>query len=1098
MRPALAPWAVLGFALVARTAVAEEPVDYTKQIKPILASRCYACHGALKQKNKLRTDSVKSLLEGGDSGSVIERGKSAESLLVELIEQAGEGRMPPPGEGEALSAAQIGLIKAWIDQGAVAPADDAREPDPRDHWAFRAPVRPSVPTRDGKTDGNPIDAFLAASWDPKGLKPQPPASKGLLQRRLYLDLTGLPPTAEEQAKFLTDDSPDAYPVMVDRLLGSKAYAERWGRHWMDIWRYSDWWGLGAELRNSQKHIWHWRDWIIEALDRDKGYDQMVREMLAADELAPNDADQLRATGFLARNYFKFNRNTWLEEVVEHTGKAFLGLTFNCAKCHDHKYDPISHNDYYRLRAFFEPYEVRTDQVPGQLDFEKGGIPRVFDAHLDTPTYRFDRGNEAHPLKDQPLPPGVPALLAWEDLTIKPVTLPLEASRPGLRPFVLEDLLRAANAEVATALATLTKAKAQLATAEAGAAEAAVAATSAAEDTSRPSLLDNFAAPRPEAWETTAGVWEYKDGKLVQGNPAEIRSVQRTRTQHPADFHASLRFTITGGEPWRSVGLSFDSAEGREVLVYLSAHTGGSKLQVSYQQAGQAVYPPAGAKSRPIKVGEPYELTVNVRGTLVNVAVNGEHALAYRLPIERSPGPISLVTYAAKAEFTHLELSPLPAGAKLVAVDAPAFKGETPVEQARAEVALAEKVLAAATAQPDAIRARAAADRARHQQPPADDAKALAVKAARAERQLALANAEEALARIELQVDPKTKSQDETANRKKHEAATTALAAARKALAAESEEYTPLRGAVKAAESPTDTNAPNVLTFPATSTGRRTALANWLTDRKNPLTARVAVNHIWMRHFGKPLVPTVFDFGRKGTAPTHPELLDWLAVDFMEHGWSMKRLHRMIVLSDAYRRSSSSVGAAAETLAADPENRLYWRMNPVRMEAQVVRDSLFHLAGELSNQVGGPPIPQTEAMSPRRSLYFVHSHNDHNKFLSTFDDASVQDCYRRGESVVPVQALALWNSRLAQTMAVKIANRLEARLGSAASDAKFTAEAFQLILGSSPTAAELATCEQALKELKMLSEKRAATNPGQRAREILVQSLLNHNDFITIR
>lgn len=1092
MRSALILMTVLCFALAPGTTTAEETVDYAKQIKPIFAARCYSCHGALKQKNKLRTDSVKSLIEGGDSGPVIEPGMSDESLLVELITEKGQGRMPPPGDGEALNAEQIALIKSWIDQGAIAPPNDAPEPGPRDHWAFRAPIRPLIPSNHARTGANPIDAFLGEGWKAKGLKPQAPAPKGLLQRRVYLDLTGLPPTAEDQARFLADDSPGAYEAMVDRLLASKAYAERWGRHWMDIWRYSDWWGLGAELRNSQKHIWHWRDWIIESLDADKGYDQMVREMIAADELTPNDSEKVRATGYLARNYFKFNRNTWLEEVVEHTGKAFLGLTFNCAKCHDHKYDPISHHDYYRLRAFFEPYQVRTDQVPGQLDFEKGGIPRVFDGNLDAPTYRFDRGNEAQPLKDQPLKPGIPALLAWADLEIKPVALPMEASHPGLRPFVLEDQLQAANARVSTAREALAKARGQLAAVETGQSPAAV---SGADDAEGASLRDNFTAPRPDTWEMTVGDWEYKDGKLLQNNPAAIRSVLRTKSNHPVDFRARLQFTITGGDPWRSVGLSFDSVDGREVLVYLSAHAGGPKLQVSYRHAGNDFYPPGGGLSRPIKVGVPYELTVSVRGTLVNVAVNGDHVLAYRLPVDRAPGAISLVTFAAKAEFTSMELVPLPPGETLVAADSTAFKGETPLAQAKTAVALAEKALATALAQPEALKARAAADRARNRQPPADDAEGLAKLAAHAERQEALAKAEEELARVELLVDAKAK--DAEVHRKKHEAAVTALATARKAVAEESEKYSPLRGAVKAAESPTDTGAPDVLTFPATSTGRRTALANWLTDRKNPLTARVAVNHIWMRHFGKPLVATVFDFGRKGAPPSHPGLLDWLAIDFMEHGWSMKRLHRLIVLSDAYRRSSSSAGADSATLAADPENKLYWRMNPVRMEAQVVRDSLFHLAGELSNRVGGPPVPQTEAMSPRRSLYFVHSHNDHNKFLSAFDDASVQDCYRRGESVVPVQALALWNSRLALTMGVKIANRLDARLGET-SDAKFAAEAFQMILGTPPSADELSACGQVLTELRTLSEKRGGTNPGRRAREILVQSLLNHNDFITIR
>ncbi len=449
----------LGILGLAGSSQADERVDYEKQIKPLLAARCYACHGALKQQAKLRLDTVKSMTADRPSGAAVVPGKSDESALIDLIAETGEGRMPPPSEGEALNASQVALIKRWIDQGAAAPADDHPEPSPRDHWAFRAPERPPVPASGHA--GNPIDAFLAAGWTSKGLKPQPEAPRELLQRRLYLDLIGLPPTVEEREAFLADQAPDAYERQVERLLAGRPHAERWARHWMDIWRYSDWWGLGAEVRNSQKHIWHWRDWIIESIAANLGYDRMLRDMIAADELAPGDANRVRATGFLARGYFKFNRNTWLEDVVEHSGKAFLGLTFNCAKCHDHKYDPISQKDYYRFRAFFEPYEVRLDQIPGVLDYDANGVPRVFDAHLETPTYRFERGNEAKPIKDEVLRPGIPGLLAWGDLKISPVKLPVEESMPGLRSFVLSDHVKAAQANLTAALEASIKAKAKL-------------------------------------------------------------------------------------------------------------------------------------------------------------------------------------------------------------------------------------------------------------------------------------------------------------------------------------------------------------------------------------------------------------------------------------------------------------------------------------------------------------------------------------------------------------------------------------------------------------------------------------------------------------
>src|SRR5262249_7017966 len=271
-----------------------------------------------------------------------------------------------------------------------------------------------------------------------------------------------------------------YKKVVDRLLASKQYGERWGRHWMDIWRYSDWWGLGTEVRNSQKHIWHWRDWIIESLNADKGYDQMLREMLAADELYPNDLDRLRATGFLARSYFIFNRNSWLEEVVEHTSKGLLGLTLNCARCHDHKYDPLAQQDYYRFRAFFEPYQLRTDMLPGQPDFAKDGLPRAFDCNLDTPTYLFVRGDEKQPRTDRPLTPALPPLLCPTPPEIKPVSLPLEAHAPGLRPHVLAGHLEAAERQIVAARLAADQARKALAQADDKAAPVACLAQAAAE------------------------------------------------------------------------------------------------------------------------------------------------------------------------------------------------------------------------------------------------------------------------------------------------------------------------------------------------------------------------------------------------------------------------------------------------------------------------------------------------------------------------------------------------------------------------------------------------------------------------------------------
>jgi mono/diheme cytochrome c family protein len=864
--------------LVGRTMTGSERVDYTQQIKPIMMAHCCACHGALQQKAGLRLDTFKSMLEGGDSGPALVAGNSKASRLIERVTgRNGVRRMPPAGAAAPLSQDEIRLIGAWIDQGAIAPANEKAEADPRDHWAFRPPKTPTPPQRQFEASTlNPVDAFVAKEWQRLGLKAQPPADKRTLLRRVYLDLVGMAPTLEEQRKFLADRTPDAYEKVVDRLLASSQYGERWGRHWMDIWRYSDWWGLGDEVRNSQKHIWHWRDWIIESLNEDKGYDQMLREMLAADELYPSDLAKMRATGFLARQYFKFNRNTWLEETVEHTAKAFLGLTFNCAKCHDHKYDPISQPDYYRFRAFFEPYQIRLDEVPGEIDLEKDAIPRAFDCNLNAPTYRFERGDERRPLTDRPLAPGVPQILQIGDLEITLVSLPLYARAPELRPFVLADQLRAAEQQIEMARAA------------------------------RHSLPD--------------------------------------------------------------------------------AH---------------------GATS----------------------------------------------------------------------------------EVARAKIELAKQTFALALLRPELLRARFAAGRAALIEPA--KVHELARHAAKLERQAAVATQEERLARRELELVSAGSPERKPAEKRRNEARDN-LAKARAGLHAASETYTPLLGSLKTLESNVETEESRRKPFPSVSSGRRSALARWLTDRRHPLTARIAVNHIWARHFGKPLVATVFDFGRKGAAPTHPELLDFLAVEFMNSGWSMKHLHRLLVTSYAYRLTSSAAGSAPGNLEKDPENRYYWRLNSKRLEAEALRDSILGLAETLDPRVGGPAVdPGHAETSRRRSLYLFHSHNEQQKFLSLFDGAGVLECYRRTESIVPQQALALSNSRFALEAAARINAHLARQIG-AVDDAAFVRAAFETVLAGTPTSGEESSCVQALAEFKKVS------GSVERARGNLIWSLLNHNDFITVR
>ncbi len=1159
-----------GLLLSASSLVADDRVDYLKQIKPVLRERCFACHGALKQEAGLRLDTAALAIKGGDSGAVIKPGDaSASSLLKRVTATAESERMPP--EGEPLKPEQIEALRNWIAQKAVAPADEQPERHPRDHWAFKTPVRPTVPDFKSQISNlkfqisNPIDAFIAREQLQRGIAPQPEADRRVWLRRVSLDLIGLPPTTAELNAFAADQSPDAHDKVVTRLLDSPQYGQRWGRHWMDIWRYSDWWGLGAEVRNSQKHIWHWRDWIIESLNADKGYDQMLREMLAADELYPNDLDRLRATGYLARQYFIFNRTAWLDETIEHTAKGMLGLTFNCAKCHDHKYDPFSQAEYYKLRAIFEPYQIRTEMVPGQLDFEKDGIPRAFDAHLDVPTHLHVRGDDRNPDKSRVMEPAVPAFLSSDELTlaIEPITLPPEATHPGLREFVINTHRQSAEQQIAAARSAVEAAKKKLAESEASAKVLAAKAAAPKPDTpvkedAKPAdapvdvlVRDDFATEKPDVWEQLTGKWTYENGRLIQSQAGAIRGALRLKQLPPADFEAKLKYVPTGGDMWKSVGITCDvTTSGNELLAYVSAVASGSRSQISFKQEGNHVYPPTAAQPRKVELNQPHEIVLRVRGTLLNMQVDGEHSVALRLPpgLERQRGALELITYDAKAEFLSFELRPLPMDLKLVEADAPKAKpaaataaGPLPVDQAQLNVTIAEKVLKAAEEQRASIEARAAADQAivgRALLPVSSSekeragvpilqeqaAKELALAASKSGRVFTAVRADEELSRAELALlqAPAEKKADAE---KKLTAAKTALETARKAIDMPSESYTPLPGAKKTQEDYQNRNAGKP--FLTTSTGRRSALAKWITDPRQPLPARVAVNHIWMRHMGKPLVPTVFDFGRKGTPPTHPELLDWLAVELIEHNWSMKHIHRLIVTSSVYRLSSSSkeegetrregdretesdgsdssrlLGSPSPRLplspshSKDPDNRFYWRMNPVRMESQIVRDSLLHLAGELDLSLGGPSIAVNDEASRRRSLYFVHSHNDHQKFLSTFDDANVLDCYRRAESIVPQQALALENSSLATAMAGKISQRLAAARPNAA-DSDFIRAAFVTILSVEPTADELATMTEILNRMTELARTKKRPNPEAIARTSLVQTLLNHNDFITIR
>ena len=1060
----------------AASMVAAGEVDYLRDVKPLLKHKCYACHGALKQQSGLRLDTTTSLLAGAESGAAVTSGKPDESLLLDVLTGDAGFRMPPANEGSPMTDREIELIRVWIADGAQEPADEQPQSDPKSWWSYQPIEQPQLPdVTEADWCRNEIDYFVAAARETNTLPHVAETSKAAWLRRVFLDLIGLPPTRQELHDFLATDSPSAYENTVDELLNRPQYGERWGRHWMDVWRYSDWYGSRGinEIRYSQRHIWRWRDWIVKSLNNDKGYDQMIREMLAADEISGGDPAVLPATGYLGRNWYKFDRNVWMFETVERTGEAFLGLTFRCCRCHDHKFDPVSQEEYYRFRAFFEPHDVRTDRISAltatQKDATLGqvlsdGIALAYDKNPDVPTYRFERGDNRYPDETKLLTPGVPASLGGK-VDISEINLPAETWYPMLRPGVRETVLTQAQELVSAAETQLQD---KHTTAKLAGEKLAAAIGAEQKPSAKPEIFlhETFSAAAPEVWETVNGAWNYADGKLVQSAVSSFATMV-SKANHPRDFHVHLRYRPLSPGTYRSIGFSFDYQDkGQSQDVYTSTGDDRQSVQAFHRVGGKQVYPQTGIVRTELKVGEEAVLDVSVHGSKLTIDLNGTRKLDYTMPVERRDGRFALWVHQGAAEFLALKITRQVDSLETL---------EQRKHDADRDVLLAQAGMKLAHGKAESIRLRLAADIALHLKDKQQAAQQSARAASAAELAVAVLQAE-------IEVVKAGDSDDKRA------AATAKLTAARDAAKNPTESYTAIGDQ-----------------FPKTSTGRRSALAKWMTMPDNPRTARVAANHLWGRHFGQPLVATPENFGLNGRKPTHPQLLNWLAAQLIHNGWKMKPLHKQIVLSAVYRMASTPTSSAVD-VERDPENHFLWRMNSRRMEAEVVRDSSLFLASRLDMTPGGPEIPETAGEKTlRRSLYFRNTPNEKMAMLEVFDVADPNSCYRRKESVVPHQSLAMMNSGLTLDSARMIAEQL-------ADESDFVTAAFETVLSRSPTVDEAVRCRTFLTEHKgVLQEaptqpfaaggsatQAPSTDPGMRAKENLVHVLFLHNDFVTIR
>ena len=944
---------------------ADGKIDFNRDIRPILSDKCLQCHGPdeTTRKARLRFDTQEGAMA---KPGVIVPGDSVASRLIRRVTSTDPDQvMPPPSTGHQLTLKEVAQLKQWIDEGAKW----------AQHWAYIAPVRPALPAlRDGGALSvrNPIDAFVRARLEREGLKPAPEADRLTLLRRVTFDLTGLPPTLAEAEAFLADKSPQAYERLVDRLLASPHYGERWARPWLDLARYAD--SHGYE-KDRPRVMWKYRDWVINALNADKPFDQFTIEQLAGDLLPGATNEQLIATGF--------HRNTMLnqeggvddeearwETLVDRTNTTstvWLGSTLGCAQCHNHKYDPFSQKEYYQLLAFFDAHEYRMLVMPGSEGW-------VIEPELELPTpeqaaRRSALQAEIKEVESQ-LKAETPALSGaqqrWED--------EVRSAAQNWQPLSPHQLVSTAG----TGLRQLPDQSILAASPESG----AVIASDVYELTlTLPALAGPLTGLRLEV---------LPDPSLPKSGPGRDIYGNYVMT----GFEAALLTAAGRSEPLSFAQVQVDDAVGRSTLD-APYRWSIDATRDEQRQARQAVF----LLAHPPTLSE---------GTKLRVRIDQESRV-----VNQGLGRVRLSVTTAENPLRIVEL-PLRLRRTLAAAP-----GERTSKQQEDLVAQFRQVTPLLKKERD--------------------------------RLAALRRAIDDLGIIKAPIIRERQSTEVPSTELRIRGG-----------------YTN-RGERVYAATPASLNP-----WPANAPVNRLGLARWLVSADNPLTTRVMVNRFWEQLFGRGLVETSEDFGRQGSAPTHPELLDWLAVEFRVGGWSVKRLVRLMVTSATYRQSSHF-----DRAVDDPYNRLLARGPRFRLDAETIRDAALLASGLLDARVGGPSVfpvqPEGIWANPydgssvkwttsagtdiyRRSLYTFLRRTAPYPMMTTFDAPSREFCtVRRVRTNTPLQALNLLNDEALFDMARALAERMRgdqdggvaARLG----------YGFRRCLTRAPSTAELARLER---------------------------------------
>lgn len=954
-------------------------VDFAQQIKPLLSDRCFLCHGpdAEQRQAELRLDSAQGMrkpLASDESRYAVVPGIPEQSELVARIRSTDpDVMMPPPDSGLSLHPQDKALLEQWIRNGA----------EWQQHWSFEPITKPVIPDADPDPwVSSEIDHFILKRLRVAGLSPSAMASKSRLIRRLTFDLTGLPPTVAEIEAFLSDDTPGAYEALVDRLLASDRYGERMTADWLDAARYSDTYGYQVD---RDRFVWPWRDWVINAFNSNMPYNQFITEQLAGDLLPNATQQQILATTFNRLHPQKVEGGSVPEEFrVEYVADraqtaatAFMGLTMECARCHDHKYDPITQREYYQLYSFFN-------------NIDEAGLYSYFTSSVPTPTLALPTAAQETQLKER--------------------TAALEQAE--------SDLAAAQSRLSAAPQPQITAEQTHLLVSDV---EKLIPG--------RIALLD-FEDAVVGANHSVDGRFG-KGVKLTGDHSLDVKQGNFTRWQ---PFTVSL---------WMNVPEVFE----RAVIFHRSrawtdAGSRGYELLIEEGRLSAALihFWPGNAiriqQKHALSIREWHHVTMTydgssranglqlwVDGTRADVEIVRDHLhrnitggggdtinIGQRFrDVGFADGLIDQFSVFDR-QLTPIEVRHLFDGESLTAL----LSGDVDQRPDTEAQMLSEYV---ASTQPGPV----------------------------ADKRAALQLARQALFQVQDEL------QEIMVMRERRQPRPAYLLA---------------RGAYDAPTTEVSSGVPASLPgLPEGASSDRLGLAQWLTMRDHPLTARVAVNRIWQACFGRGLVRTPEDFGSQGAVPTHPKLLDWLAADFRDHGWNVKRLIKQLVMSSTYRQDSQITTSAA---AKDPENRLLGRAPVYRLSAEMLRDNALAVSGLLNATVGGAPVrpyelaasfkpsePDTGSGLYRRSLYTYWKRTAPAPVMITLDAAKREVCrMQREQTASPLQALVVLNGPQFVEAARMLADRLIRQAGN--NDRKIAEQMFLLLTSRHPTTTETTT------------------------------------------